>query len=261
MKLGIVYLYPDLMNIYGDYGNILCLIRRCRWRGIEVEVRNVSIGDEIAPGAYDLYFFGGGQDQQQKIVSQDLQKGKGEELLEAVEERGAVILSICGGYQLLGRYYKPLQGEEVVGVGLFDAYTVAGSKRMVGDIVTRLQEARLMRYVPHDTLVGFENHSGKTYLGEGCRPLAKVLSGHGNNGEDGTEGAVYKNAFGTYLHGSLLPKNPHLADHLIQLALKRRYGEVELESLDDGLEWEAHRAAISNSCLTLGGMVWRRRGR
>ena len=236
MDLRIAFLYPELMNIYGDRGNILALSRRAQWRGIDVQVDMVSIGTDIDPDRYDFYFFGGGQDKQQIAVSHDLQGRKGEALKEAVE-RGAVVLSVCGGYQLLGKFYRPFDSDDLPGIGLFDAHTDAGDKRYIGNVLIDSNLPGVGR------IVAFENHSGKTYLGPGCKPLGRSLIGGGNNGEDGTEGAVYKTAYGCYLHGSLLPKNPRFADLLLRQALRRRHGEVELAPLDDTLEERAHASA------------------
>ncbi len=240
MRLRIAHLYPDQMNIYGDRGNILTLVQRCRWRGIAVEVIPLDVGQEVDLTAFDLLFLGGGQDSNQALVAGDFLEVKGPALRQAVEE-GLVVLTICGGYQLLGHYFRTHTGEEMPGLGILDAWTVAGKKRLIGNVLVEWVEAPVG--LPEHTLVGFENHSGRTYLGPGCRPLGRVLVGYGNNAEDGSEGAVYKNVYGCYLHGSLLPKNPHLADHLIATALRRRYGqEVRLPPLDDALEWAAHRA-------------------
>ena len=229
MKLTIGHLYPDLMNLYGDRGNVICLVRRCQWRGIDVAIK------EVSP---DILFMGGGQDRQQKLVAEDFKKGRGEEIKEFVEN-GGVGLFICGGYQLMGKFYRPAEGPDLEGLGVFDVETYHFGKekpRCIGNVAVSWQGK---------TLVGFENHGGRTYLSKNVKPLGKVLYGHGNNSEDGTEGAVYKNAFGTYLHGALLPKNPRFADHLIELALKNKYGpDVKLDSLDDTLEWQAHRAVL-----------------
>jgi len=236
VKLTIGHLYPDLMNLYSDCGNIICLVRRCQWRGIEVEVK------EVSP---DILFMGGGQDRQQKIVAEDFKKGRGEEIKEFIEN-GGVGLFICGAYQLMGKFYRPAEGPDLEGLGVFDIETYHFGKkkpRCIGNIVVDWQGK---------TLVGFENHGGRTYLGDKVKTLGKVLYGHGNNSEDGTEGAVYKNAFGTYLHGALLPKNPHLADHLIELTLKNKYGpDVKLPPLDDTLEWQAHNAVLRKLKLSL----------
>ncbi len=243
MDLRIAFLYPELMNIYGDRGNILALSRRAQWRGIDVLVDNVSIGDRIDPDYYDFYFFGGGQDKQQIAVSHDLQGRKGEAIKEEVE-RGAVILSICGGYQLLGHYYRPFDADDLPGIGLFDAHTDAGSKRYIGNVLVQPDLPGV------GTIVAFENHSGCTFLHEGCRSFGKSIIGGGNNGQDGTAGAIYKRAYGCYLHGSLLPKNPQLADLLLAQALERRHGPVELAPLDDSLESMAHSNASERARTT-----------
>lgn len=249
MKLTIGYLYGDLMNIYGDTGNIIALKKRTEWRGIEVEVRNISIGDVIKPGSVDLYFFGGGQDQSQIRVAEDLVKtgsnlSKSEIIREDVE-KGVPLLAICGGYQLLGEYYQPHEGPKLKGTGLFPAYTKASHDRMIGNIVVEIKNAELEMMNDGYRVVGFENHSGKTYLKEGGQPLGGVVAGFGNNGEDKTEGCVYKNAIGCYMHGSLLPKNPQLADWLLQKALETKYSkEIILKHLDDTLEIQAHNTVI-----------------
>ncbi len=245
LSLQIAHLYPRLMNIYGDRGNILCLVRRCRDRSIDVEVTQLSLGDRLDPAAYDLIFAGGAQDREQRRVAEDLRTVKGEALRGAVEA-GVTVLAVCGAYQLFGRFYRDASGAELAGAGVFDLWTEhpgPGAPRLIGNVVAELcpeagEEA--------STLVGFENHGGRTYLGSAVRPLAQVRSGFGNNGRDGTEGARYKNAFGTYLHGSLLPKNPRFADRLIGLALARRYGnDVRLPPIDDRLEELAHQVALS----------------
>jgi len=243
LRLG--HLYPDLMNLYGDRGNVIALERRCRWRGIRLEIVPLGLGDELDPEAFDLLFMGGGQDREQRAIFRDLHKRKGDALREAVR-RGVVVLAICGAFQLLGHYYRTHQGDTIPGLGIFDAWTEAGPRRMIGNVVARMAIADL-----NFTLVGFENHSGRTYLGPGCRPLARVLAGYGNNGEDGTEGAVYENAVGTYLHGSLLPKNPQLADYLLGKALSRRYPGARLSPLDDRLEQLAHRVMVQR-CMSDG---------
>ncbi len=239
LRLTLVHLYPDLMNVYGDRGNIIALRQRCAWRGIELDVQPVSLADRLSGRACDLIFFGGGQDREQAVVSPDFVERKGEEIREAVED-GAVLLSVCGGYQLLGHTYTTFDGRQLAGVGVFDVRSVPGDRRAIGNVVIETDLAGTPR-----TLVGFENHSGRTYLGPGNRPLGRVLSGGGNNGEDGTEGAVYRNAFGSYLHGSLLPKNPWFADLLIERALRRRYGpDAVLSPLDDALEERAHDGVV-----------------
>ena len=235
--INIAHLYPKLLNIYGDWGNVLTLKKRCEWRNINVNIDAVEIGDNIDINKYDLYFLGGGQDKQQIKVAEELQKHK-TKLLEA-RDKNAVFLAICGGYQLLGHYYKPNDQEIIKGISLLDAYTIKSEKRFIGNVtaITELTSPK--------TLVGFENHSGVTYLQNETKPLAIITTGKGNNGEDKTEGATYKNVFGTYLHGSFLPKNPHFADFLIKLALKHRYNtDIKLISLNDGFETNTHNSLI-----------------
>lgn len=234
MDLRIAHLYAHFLNIYGDRGNIITLVQRARWRCIDVSVDAVGTGEDLDPERYDLFFIGGGQDKQQQVIAADL-LAKGERLKAAVEA-GAVVLSVCGGYQLLGHYYRPKSGQELKGISLLDAYTVAGDRRMIGNVLIKRQDG--------STLVGFENHSGRTYLGPDLSPLGKVVVGNGNNGEDGCEGAVYGTVYGTYLHGSLLPKNPVFADELLAHALARRHGSVTLPPLDDSLEVQAHKQAM-----------------
>lgn len=233
MDVRICHLYPDLMCIYGDRGNVIALTQRARWRGIEADVRELQAGEALDPAWADLYFFGGGQDLGQDVVSRDLQGANGAALRSAIAS-GAAVLSVCGGYQLLGREYVPADGPSIPGLGALDVTTRAGAVRFVGNL---LAEA------PQGTLIGFENHSGYTYLGSAARPLARVLVGHGNNGEDKTEGAVQGRIVGTYCHGSVLPKNPWLADMLLAWALERRHGAVALSALDDREELAAQRSA------------------
>ena len=228
--LRIAHLYPKLLNIYGDNGNIITLQKRCEWRGISVNTDEINIGDSISE--HDIYFIGGGQDLQQIEVSNELQKHK--DFLISERDRGAVFLGICGGYQLFGHYYQPFDGEKLMGISLLDAYTVAGKKRFIGNVTVHTN------YVSPDTLVGFENHSGLTYIHGETKPLGTMLVGNGNNGEDKTEGARFKNVFGTYMHGSFLPKNPHFADYLIELAL----GE-KLQPLNDNIELLTHNSLIN----------------
>ena len=237
-KINLVHLYPDLMSVYGDRGNVLALARRAQWRGLEIEVREASLGDELDPNEIDLIFFGGGQDREQAVVSPDFLRQKGDAVCHAVEN-GAALLSVCGGYQLLGKTYTTVDGQELPGAGLFNVRSTPGPRRHIGNVLveTELDGER-------HTLVGFENHSGRTYLGSGVRPLGRVVVGAGNNGEDRTEGAIYKGAIGCYLHGSLLPKNPWLADRLLARAWSHASGGecVVLEPLDDRMEEEAHQA-------------------
>ncbi len=240
MQLRLAHLYPDHMNIYGDRGNIIALTQRCVWRGIEVERVAVGPGSAVDWGAIDIAFFGGGQDSGQTLIADDVVVRQGPGLRAAAED-GLVLLAICGGYQMLGHYFLTHTGEQLPGIGLMDVHTIGGTKRLIGNIlIDATIDGEVLR------LVGFENHSGRTYLGAGVRPLGTVVAGHGNNGEDGTEGAVYRNSYGCYMHGSLLPKNPHFADHLLALALQRRYGAAAaLPPLDDALELRANAAMVS----------------
>ena len=224
------------MNIYGDRGNMLTLRKRAQWRGIEVRVEVVGRGPAADLAAFDLIFWGGGQDRDQELVFNDAAEFKTDPVRQAVAE-GSVVLAVCGGYQLLGRSYVTAAGKTLPGLNLVDLHTVPGKRRNIGNIVI---DAGPLGLQP-TTLVGFENHSGKTYLGPGLQPLGRVLRGAGNNGEDGGEGVVAGNVFGTYLHGSLLPKNPHFADLLLRRALGRR-SRTELASLDDTVEMAAHTA-------------------
>lgn len=246
--LKLAHLYPDHMNIYGDRGNIISLQQRCAWRGIGLEVVPVGAGDTVDWSAFDLAFFGGGQDSGQALIAEDFLHRQSEQLARAIED-GLVMLAICGGYQLLGHYFLTHTGEKLPGVGVLDVHTVGGKQRLIGNIVIEARLARSGDPAPTAAsvrLVGFENHSGRTYHGPRVRSLGQVLAGYGDNGEDGKAGAVYQNTIGCYLHGSLLPKNPQLADHLLLLALRRRYGErVSLEPLDDTLEQQAQHTMVS----------------
>ncbi len=243
--LRVAHLYPRLMNIYGDRGNIMCLRHRCEARGIEFELTELSIGDAFEPAAFDLVFAGGAQDREQRAVAEDLLATKAAAIRDAVEG-GMSLLAVCGAYQLFGRFYRDATGAELAGAGVFDLYTEhpgVSVKRCIGNIIAEWRPSG-PGDAPARTIVGFENHGGRTHLGPKARPLAHVRHGFGNNGDDGGEGAVYKNAIGTYIHGSLLPKNPALADQIIATALARRYGGIELAAIDDRAELRAHAAAL-----------------
>jgi hypothetical protein len=222
------------MNIYGDRGNILTLLKRAEWQGFEPRLVELGRGATEQMADVDVFFFGGGQDREQALVYNDLLEYK-RQALEAAVNEGAQVLAVCGGYQLLGHYYQTADGQRFDGIGLIDVATEGGSKRFIGDVVVQTS----IEGLTPDTLVGFENHSGRTFLGKDVKPLGKVLTGKGNNGSDKTEGCVQGGVIGTYLHGSLLPKNPHLADYLIKQALTRR-GVAGLSPLDDSAELAAH---------------------
>lgn len=236
MELNICHLYPDLLNVYGDLGNILILKYRAEARGIKVNIFNLSMGDGFEESKYDIAFFGGGQDYEQSIVSNDLMETKKDGLTEYIES-SKVFLTICGGYQLLGKYYTTPAGERLEGLGILDIYTEGGEKRFIGNTVIYNEDF-------DETYVGFENHSGRTYIGS-LKPLGKTISGYGNNGEDGYEGCIYKNTYCSYFHGSILSKNPELADRLIKTALQNKYGDIELEPLDDSYELKAKEFIIN----------------
>ncbi len=247
--LTIAWLYPSIMSQYGDRGNVTCLVQRCGWRGIDVTVRELEKGDPVRPNEADILLMGGGADSHQRLIAEDLLKVKGDGVRQAVDE-GAAALMVCGAYQLWGQYYRPYRGDDLPGLGIFNAYTVHRAAQIDARLETvaeagavRSVENLVVQWGPH-TLVGFENHGGRTYLNPDAQPLGRVLAGGGNNSEDGWEGCVYKNAIGTYLHGSVLPKNPHLADFLVAAALRRRYGEADLEPLDDRLELESNRRVV-----------------
>jgi lipid II isoglutaminyl synthase (glutamine-hydrolysing) len=235
------WLYPDLMNIYGDRGNILTLLKRAEWRDFEARLLELGRGTTKRMDEVDVFFFGGGQDREQALVYEDLLEHKQPPLERAVQA-GAQILAVCGGYQLLGHYYQTADGERFPGIGVIDVKTEAGKRRFIGDVVVDTEMADLTP----TTLVGFENHSGRTFLGAKAKPLGTVRLGFGNNGSDGTEGCIQGGVVGTYLHGSLLPKNPHLADHLIRSALRRR-GVADLSPLDDSVELSAHERILERA--------------
>ena len=236
MELNICHLYPDILNLYGDRGNIITMKRRLEGRGIKVNIDECSIGQPLNADKYDIFFIGGGQDFEQEVLLRDLSSGKAQDIRTAVEEE-KTFLAICGGYQMLGEYYKTWDGVQLDFIGAIGVHTIGAKERMIGNY--------MFRTTPESgdmVVVGFENHSGKPYLSEQVAPLGMMLSGNGNNGEDKTEGARYKNVFGTYSHGSLLPKNPVLCDFILQTALNHRYDGAEpLAPLDDTLELNAHR--------------------
>ena len=238
-RLRVCALYPELMSIYADRGNLLLLERRCAWRGIGFELTRVGHGDALDPDAHDLFYMGGGQDRDQQLVSEDLVAHKRDALLAAAA-RGAVILAVCGGYQLLGDHYE-LGAERIPGIGLVDLHTVRAAggtgTRLVGNVAI---EVMLPGLDGPRVLAGFENHGGRTHLGAGARPLGRVLAGHGNTGTSGREGVLEGNVIGTYLHGPLLPKNAWFADWLVQRALRL---DAALPPLDDRLEDAAHAGA------------------
>jgi lipid II isoglutaminyl synthase (glutamine-hydrolysing) len=241
-KIVVGHLYPEYLNIYADRGNMAVLERRADWRGIGFDYRTIGLGEDANPDEYDLYYVGGGQDREQALVAPDLAT-KGESLREAVDG-GAAFLAVCGGYQLLGRFYRDRSGAELPGIGLLPHHTVAGERRMIGDVLLECE----LEPGHRRPLAGFENHAGRTYLDEGAEPLGRVVAGFGNNGEDGVEGSRVGNALGTYLHGPLLPRNPWLADWLIGKALARRLGDApDLEPLPDDFESSAQRVSAERA--------------
>jgi CobQ-like glutamine amidotransferase family enzyme len=238
------HLYPDYLNIYADRGNIAVLARRAAWRSHELDVSAVGMDDPIVPGAHDLYYVGGGQDREQLLVAENL-AAKAAPLIEAVVDGGAALLAVCGGYQLLGRGYRGFHGEEMPGVGLLPLETVAGERRMIGDVLLETQLGPVS---------GFENHAGRTYLDSGAEPLGRVVSGFGNDGQSGYEGCRLGRAIGTYLHGPLLPRNPRLADWLLEQAIAHRTGSDAplFEPLADELEAQAQ-AVSAGRAASRGG--------
>ena len=235
MDLRICHLYPDVLNLYGDQGNIICLRHRLEARGIGAEIIEIPIGVNADFSKFDMFFIGGGQDFEQEVLLSDLSYGKAADIRAAVEDE-KIFLTICGGYQMMGNYYLTHDGVQCDYIGAMNIHTVGRPERMIGNFMFKCSSDN-----GGSTVVGFENHSGRTYLGDDVYPLGKVLAGHGNNGEDKTEGARYKNAFGSYSHGPILPKNPEFADFLLLLALTRRYGEATLPELSDQFEKNAHK--------------------
>lgn len=227
MILEIAHLYPDLLNLYGDSGNVRCLQKRCEWRNIECRVHPLVSGADFDFDKYDIIFIGGGQDSEQSVVLNDLTDRKVNSLQNAVNV-GKTVLAICGGYQLLGKYYETHDGKRMNFTGILDFYTVGREKRLIGNYEFKTKDKI--------RIIGFENHSGRTYLGDGVSPLGRVIKGFGNNGKDKTEGVRFKNTFCSYCHGPMLPKNPDFADLLIKSALETKYGKAELEPLDCTLE-------------------------
>ena len=237
MNLKIAWLYPDLMSTYGDRGNVIVLKKRCEWRNIAVKVTPVTLETPVKElRGCDLIFMGGAQDRQQKLAGEDFLKRKGP-IVKKMVEAGTPALIVCAAYQFVGHYYKPYKGAIIPGAGILDLYTEHPgdqAKRLIGNVVAEVIETG-------ENIVGFENHGGRTYLGPKLKPFARVIKGYGNNGEDGFEGAVYKNAIGSYFHGPLLPKNPVIADWLIGKALEVKYKKkIGLKFLDDSLESQAH---------------------
>jgi len=247
VKIVVGHLFPDYLNIYADRGNMAVLERRAAWRGHELEVLPLGAGTEIPPGVHDLFYVGGGQDREQELIAPAL-ADMGDALREAVAG-GAAALAVCGGYQLLGSFYRDQSGAELPGAGLLPLHTVAGERRMIGDV---LLECELVPGQPR-SVAGFENHAGRTYLDEGVEPLGRVLAGFGNDGESGHEGCRAGRVIGTYLHGPLLPRNPWLADWLLAQALAHRTGEPpQLEPLEDELEAEAHAVSADRARIRGG---------
>lgn len=246
IKLTIHHLYAEMMNLYGDRGNVISLKKRCEWRGIPVEVVDVNLGDSLEPTGCDIFLLGGGQDREQALLADDLTRTKGADL-RAVAEDGGVILGTCGGYQFMGHFYETPEGDKLPGVGILDLHTEPRKpheERLIGNVLIRVPDGSGSRR----EVVGFENHGGRTRLGD-VEPFGEVVAGFGNNGEDGTEGARRHNAYGTYLHGSLLPKNPWLTDMLLLSAFRRVDDSFDLDPLDESVE----RAAFASVAGRVAG--------
>ncbi|MBQ7957088.1 MAG: glutamine amidotransferase [Clostridia bacterium] len=237
-ELKICYLYPDILNLFSDSGNITCIKKRLEWRGIKADITEIPVGESLNVSDYDLFFIGGGQEFEHGFNIPDFADKKAKEIKKAVDDE-KVFLAIGTGYQLLGNYCKAVDGTQYDMSGAVNFHTIAREERFIGNYCFESEELGGLK------IVGFENHAGKTYLSDGVKPLGKVLKGYGNNGEDFTEGARYKNVFASYSHGSLLPKNPVLADYIIKTALERKYNkEFELSQLDDTFELNANKAML-----------------
>ena len=245
MNIRVAHLYPELLNIYADRGNIAVLATRAQARGHALHVTAITLGDRLDPADFDLYYLGGGQDREQQLVASDLARRA--TTLRSAHDDGAVFLAVCGGYQLLGRGYRDTSGVDLPGVGLLPAETVAGTRRLIGDVLLSCDWAE------GSTLAGFENHAGRTTLAAGAEPLGRVIVGYGNDGESHAEGCRVGRAYGTYLHGPLLPRNPWFADRLLSEALEHQTGRpIELSPIDDTLERAAHEVAAGRA-RTRGG--------
>ncbi len=240
MEIKICHLYPDVLNQSGDAGNVSCMQRRLSARGIDVHVTKLGIGEQRSLSGFDIVFIGGGQEQGQDAMIQDLVRGRGEDIRAAVEQ-GIVFLAVGTGMEILGEYRESMDGQRTELVGAVDMHTIDEKQRFTGDYMFRCEGI--------GTVVAFENHSGRLHLGQGISPLGEIVAGHGNNGQDGSEGVRYKNVFGSYGHGPLLPKNPALCDAILAAAIERKYGPVQLFALDDSMEQAAHEAMVTR----LGG--------
>jgi len=243
VRIRVGHLYPDYLNIYADRGNIAVLAERARLRGHHLDVRAIGMHECVPTGEIDLYYVGGGQDREQALVASDLAEKAS--ALRAEAEAGAAFLAVCGGYQLLGRFYRDVAGDELPGIGLLPLHTIAGQRRMIGDVLLDCAWAG-------EVLAGFENHAGRTLLDDGAQPLGRVVFGFGNDGASGAEGCRWRRVYGTYLHGPLLPRNPWFADHMLAEALAHAGGPTDLAPLPDELEREAQRVS-SERARSRGG--------
>lgn len=244
IEINICHLYPDLLNLYGDRGNVSTMVQRLERRGIKTKVTELCLGMELKPDDFDIFFIGGGQDFEQSVLLKDLKDLKKDKAISEAIEADKTFLAICGGYQMLGNYYETWDGKQMPFIGAIDFYTVGAKERMVGDFMYQLDDEDI-------DVVGFENHSGRTYLGNNVKPLGRVLAGSGNNGEDKTEGVHYKNVFATYSHGPVLPKNPAFCDLILKETLKQKYPDkiIELSELDDEIENKAHKYMVKRLAL------------